>query len=178
MIPAVEDSFIWAGRVVKTQGLKGEVRIALGGGDFKTFSQGQIVWIGKDGEGKKALTVESSRSHKQAVLLTFREVKEIREAEQLVGGLVYINPADLQPLPPDEFYWYQLQGLKVRTEAGEILGTVQEVMPTGSNDVFVVRNEGQEILIPATEEVVIRVDLQEGVMIVHLLEGLLPEDDF
>ncbi len=178
MIPAAEDSFIWAGRVVKTQGLKGEVRIASGGGDFKTFSQGQMVWIGKDGEERRTLTVESSRPHKQSVLLTFREVKDIREAEQLVGALVYVNSADLQPLPSEEFYWYQLRGLQVKTDAGEILGTVEEVVPTGSNDVFVVRNEGREILIPATEEVVLRVDLQERVIIVHLLEGLLPEDDF
>ncbi len=177
MTPAVTDSYIWAGRVVKTQGLKGEVRIASGGGDFKTFSRGQVIWVEKDGEGKRALTVESSRSHKQSVLLTFREVKDIRDAERLVGALVYINPADLQALPSDEFYWYQLQGLKVKTEAGEILGTVQGVMPTGSNDVLMVQNKGREILIPATEEVVLRVDLQERVMIVHLLEGLLPEDD-
>ena len=80
-------------------------------------------------------------------------------------------------MPPDEFYWYQLQGLRVKTEDGIYLGILEEVIPTGSNDVFVVRKEGKEILIPATDEVVARINPQEKLMVIHPLEGLLPEDD-
>jgi 16S rRNA processing protein RimM len=111
-------------------------------------------------------------------ILALREVKRIEEAEELVGCSVYVDKADLKPLPPDEFYWYQLQGLRVETEDGKLLGILEEILPTGGNDVFVVRKDGQEILLPATEEVVVRVDLKEKIMVVHLLEGLLPEDDF
>ena len=83
----------------------------------------------------------------------------------------------LAALPPDEFYAYQLRGLTVKTEGGVLLGILEEIIPTGTHDVFVVRKEGREVLIPATDEVVVRVDLQEKIMVVRPLEGLLSEDD-
>ena len=110
-------------------------------------------------------------------VLAFHEVQSIEEAQKLIGCSVYVNKADLNPLPPDEFYWYQLRGIRVETEDGNFLGILEEVIPTGSNDVFVVRKEEKEILLPATDEVVARVNLQEKVMVIHPLEGLLPEDD-
>ena len=57
------------------------------------------------------------------------------------------------------------------------MGILEEILPTGSNDVFVVRKDGREVLIPATDEVVVRVDLREKIMVIHPLEGLLSEDD-
>ena len=173
-----ENSLLWVGRVVKTQGIKGQMRVSSGGGIFLTFSAGNVVYFEQKEGSKRAFTVESSRPHKEMTILALREVKRIEEAEELVGCSVYVDKADLEPLPPGEFYWYQLQGLRVETEDGTRLGILEEILPTGGNDVFVVRKDDQEILLPATEEVVVRVDLKEKIMVVHLLEGLLPEDDF
>ncbi|MGA2955895.1 MAG: ribosome maturation factor RimM [Thermodesulfobacteriota bacterium] len=169
---------LWVGRVVKTQGIKGQMRVSSAGGIFLTFSAGNVVYFEQKEGSKRAFTVESSRPHKEMTILALREVKRIEEAEELVGCSVYVDKADLEPLPPGEFYWYQLQGLRVETEDGTRLGILEEILPTGGNDVFVVRKDDQEILLPATEEVVVRVDLKEKIMVVHLLEGLLPEDDF
>ena len=173
-----EKSLVWVGRVVKTQGIKGQMRVSSGGGSYLTFSAGNVVYFEQKEGSKRALTVESSRPYKEMTILALREVKRIEEAEELIGCSVYVDRADLKPLPPDEFYWYQLQGLRVETEDGSLLGILEEILPTGGQDVFVVRKDGQEILIPATEEVVLRVDVKEKIMVVHLLEGLLPEDDF
>lgn len=173
-----ENSLLWVGRVVKTQGIKGQMRVSSAGGNFLTFSAGNMIFFEQKEGSKRAFTVESSRPHKEMTILALREVKRIEEAKELVGCSVYVDKADLKPLPPDEFYWYQLQGLRVETEDGKRLGILEEILPTGGNDVFVVRKEGQEILLPATEEVVVRVDLKEKIMVIHLLEGLLPEDDF
>ena len=173
-----ENSLLWVGRVVKTQGIKGQMRVSSAGGIFLTFSAGDVVYFEQKEGSKRAFTVESSRPHKEMTILALREVKRIEEAEELVGCSVYVDKADLEPLPPGEFYWYQLQGLRVETEDGTRLGILEEILPTGGNDVFVVRKDDQEILLPATEEVVVRVDLKEKIMVVHLLEGLLPEDDF
>ena len=171
----MENSFLRVGRVVKTQGIKGQLKIASSGGS--TLSEGKVVYLeGKEG-WKKSFTVESSRFQKGMIILSLRGIKRIEEAEGLVGSSVYVEKADLEPLPADEFYWHQLCGLKVETDEGRFLGKLEEIWPTGSNDVLVVRKEGQEILIPATDEVVVRVDLECGVMVIHLLEGLLPEDD-
>jgi 16S rRNA processing protein RimM len=65
----------------------------------------------------------------------------------------------------------------VKTDQGAPLGVLEEIIPTGSNDVFVVRKDGREILLPATDEVVLRVDVAKKEMIVRLLEGLSPEDE-
>lgn len=171
----MDDSLVWVGRVVKTQGIRGEMRVASA--DLKTFPGGRTVYLEGPEGGKRIFTVESSRMRKEALVLSLAGVKRIEEAEELVGCSVYVQKADLEPLPDDEFYWHQLVGLRVNTEEGSYLGNLEEVLATGSNDVFVVRNQGSEILIPATDEVVVRVDLRGKVMTIRLLEGLLPEDD-
>ena len=173
----MEDPHLWVGRVVKTQGIKGEVRVSSPGREALAQSRGKVLYLEDSGEKKRAVTVESARPLRGLTVLAFREVKSIEEAQKLIGGDLYLDKTRLDPLPPDEFYWYQLHGLRVQTEEGRFLGTLEEVFPTGSNDVFVVRKEGKEILIPATEEVVARVNLQDRVMVIHPLEGLLPEDD-
>ena len=90
--------------------------------------------------------------------------QQIRESGAQVGNL---------DLPPGEYYHYQLVGLAVVTEQGEELGTLQEVLVTGSNDVYVVQSEaGDEILLPAVSQVIKQVDLSAGRMLVHLIDGL------
>jgi len=173
----MEDPLLRVGRVVKTQGIKGEVRVSSPGKEALAQSRGKTVYL-EDPEGnRRALTVESTRPLKKLTVLGFREVKSIEEAQKLIGCFVYADKGNLDPLAPDEFYWYQLRGLGVKTDDGRYVGILEEVFPTGSNDVFVVRKDGKEILIPATDEVIARVSLQEKVMIIHPLEGLLPEDD-
>ena len=71
-----------------------------------------------------------------------------------------------------EFFHYQLLGLQARTEEGEELGTLQEIIQTGSNDVYRIEKDGRELLLPAISQVIRRVDLSAGVMIVKLLEGM------
>jgi 16S rRNA processing protein RimM len=176
VIPDQKDSLVWVGRVVKTQGIKGEVRVSFSG-EGMTFGKGKKIYL-EDGKGeKKCLTVESSRLLRQIAIISFQEVKGVEEAEAFVDCPVYVAKESLQALPPGEFYWHQLLGLRVKTESGIFLGTLEEILPTGSNDVFVVRRDEQEVLIPATEEVVIQVDLNARVMMIRPLEGLLPEDD-
>lgn len=173
----MDDSLIWVGRVVNTQGIKGRVRIFPSEEGATTFSPGKVVYLENRQGVKKCLTVHSSRPHRQFTILSFREVQRVEEAEPLVGCAVYVAKEGLRALPPNEFYWYQLFGLQVKTESGTFLGTLEEIIPTGSNDVFVVRRDGKEILVPATEEVVVKVDLQTKTMVIHPVEGLLPEDD-
>jgi 16S rRNA processing protein RimM len=173
----MEDSLVWVGRIVKTQGIKGEVRVSSPGGGVAAFSPGKTVYLENGQGGKRSLTVHSSRAHGKFIILSFREIKQVQEAAELVGYSVYVPKESLEALPPDEFYDYQLRGLTVKTEGGVLLGILEEIIPTGTNDVFVVRKEGREVLIPATDEVVVRVDLREKTMVIHPLEGLLSEDD-
>lgn len=165
------------GRVVKTQGIKGEVRINSPSGGGKFLSPGSLIYL-KNKEGLlQSLRVETYREQGPLIIVAFQGVRGISEAKKLVGSKVYISQDCLPPLPPDEFYWFQLFGLKVFTEKGTYLGILKGIMPTGSNDVFLVRQEHQEYLIPALAEVVIQVDLEKKTMIIRPLAGLLPQDD-
>jgi 16S rRNA processing protein RimM len=176
----MEDSLLWVGRIVKTQGIKGQVRLfASREGGPGLFAKGMVLHLqDPKGREKKRLTVESSRAQRSVTILGFRGIRSIAEAQELVGYSVFVAKESLETLPADEFYAYQLIGLRVKTEQNVPIGTLEEILPTGSNDVFVVRKDGQEILLPATDEVIIRVDLEKKEMTVRLLEGLLPEDDF
>ena len=170
----MEDSFLWVGKVVKTHGIKGQVRIY--GGGPQTFAKGTVVILENMQGVRKTLTIDTSRPQRQLTILSFREVKKVKEAEALVGCSVYVAKENLEPLPADEFYWHQILDMEVRTESGISLGKVEGIFPTRSNDVFVVEKNGGEVLIPATDEIVVKVDLQEKVMIIRPLEGMLPEN--
>ena len=93
------------------------------------------------------------------------------------GKVVLIDPAELPPLDEDEYYWQDILGMRVVSETGEDMGTVKEIVPTGSNDVYVVWKEAQEFLIPATKDVIISIDMEGRTIVIRPLEGLLQEDD-
>jgi len=175
----MEDKLLWVGRIVKTQGIKGEVRLfASGEGGGGAFPKGTIVYL-EDPQGtrKRQVTVASSRVRHPFTILGFQEIQRIEEAQEWIGCSAFIVKESLAALPPDEFYAYQLLGLQVKTDQGVPLGVLEEIIPTGSNDVFVVRKDGREVLLPATDEVVLRIDVAKKEMTVRLLEGLWPEDD-
>jgi 16S rRNA processing protein RimM len=175
----MEDTLLWVGRIVKTQGIKGQVRLfASGEGGGGAFPKGTIVYL-KDPQGtrKRQVTVASFQVRHPFTILSFQEIQRIEEAQEWVGCSAFIAKESLAALPPDEFYAYQLLGLQVKTDQGAPLGVLEEIIPTGSNDVFVIRKDGREILLPATDEVVLRVDVAKKEMTVRLLEGLWPEDD-
>jgi len=140
--------------------------------------EGQVVYLENKKGVRQPFTVKSCRAHKDVSIVSLHGVEGIEEAEKFVGAAVYVAKDELEDLAPDEFYWHQLIGLTVKTEEGIFLGRLEEIFPTGSNDVFVVRKNGQEILLPATDEVVVQVDLEKKIMIVRPLEGMLPENDF
>jgi 16S rRNA processing protein RimM len=121
-------------------------------------------------------TIRNCRRHKGGLLVAFQEYSSPEEASALRNQLVYVRAEDRPPLPEGEYYHHQIIGLQVRTEAGQVLGVVKDILETGANDILVVRPEsGAEILIPAVDEFVLDYNLAEGEIIVHLLPGLLPE---
>ena len=170
-------NMVWVGRVVKVQGIRGEVRIFFSEGGIETFSKGIRVYVGDARGNRQTFTIENSRIQGRLTIVSFAEINTREDAQALVGGEVYVAEGSLPLLPPDEYYWHQLKGLRVKTDTGDEFGVLEEIIPTGSNDVFVVRRGEQELLIPATEEVIQKVDLEQRIMTIHLLEGLLSNDD-
>ena len=117
--------------------------------------------------------LEGFRLHKGSALLKLEGCHDRAAVEKLRGQLVQIPIEEAMPLEQDEYYEYQIVGLAVWTAGGECLGTVYEIISTGSNDVYVVRGKGRDILIPAIEDVVLEVNLAKRRLIVELMEGLI-----
>jgi len=87
--------------------------------------------------------------------------------------LIRIPREEAIPLPEGQYYWFELVGMAVLSEAGEKLGEIVEVFATGSNDVYVMKRGKEEVYLPATKEIVKQIDRQARTMVIHVMEGLL-----
>ncbi len=158
-------------KLVKAHGVRGEVRGVLLTDVLENF-QGRAVIRWRRGREVQELEIEDIRPHGALLLFKFKGVDDRDAAQELVGGFLEIPLEELVPLPPGEYYWHQLLGLKVYTEEGEYLGVLEEIMETAGHDVYVVRKGEDEILLPAIKEVIRAIILDEGRMVVRLMEGL------
>lgn len=138
------------------------------------FAPGAELWI----EGEQTpFTVEHSRWQKGQAVLKLNAIGDRDRADEVRGRYLRVPGTNLAALEEGEYYLFQLVGLNVVTEEGRSLGTVREVLQTGANDVYVVDTPRGELLLPAIKDVVKRVDLKTGVITVHLLPGLMPDED-
>lgn len=158
------------GKIVNTHGVKGEVRVLPSTDDVKRF--GKLKEVKVENRTMTTYEIETVRYHKNFVLLKFKGIDTMNAAELLKNSLLRIDRKDALPLEKDEYYQCDLYGLRVVTDTGRDLGKLTDILMTGSNDVYVVRNEEKEILIPAIKQCILKVDLEAGEMLVHLLEGL------
>lgn len=168
-------TFYKVGKIVNTQGLRGEVRV-ISTTDFaeERYKKGTELAIFKDGEFLTFVTVASHRRHKNFDLLTFEGMNRIEDVEKYKECLLKVAEEQLTELEDDEFYYHEIIGLEIVTDEGEVLGEVTEILSPGSNDVWVVKQKGKkELLIPFIELVVYKVDKEEKKAYIHLLEGLI-----
>ncbi len=156
-------------RVLTPHGLRGEMKVQPLTEEAAHFAPGRRLWA-----GEAMYEVEASRSQKGLVLLKLLDVATVEAATELRGRLLSLPESELAPLPEGEYYAYQLVGLDVYEERGERLGRVVGVLPTGSNDVYVVEGDRGELLLPAVDDVIVEVNLAGGRMVVSLMEGMLP----
>ena len=164
--------YLAIGKVVRAHGVKGEISVKIMTEFPERFEITEYVYLGDEFEAT-LYSLQSYRWHKDNVLLTLAGITNRSEAETLTGQLVQVPIEEAMPLPDGVYYQYQLVGLEVVTTMGERLGTLSDVMETGANDVYVVDNEGQEILLPAIAEVVKAIDMETGRMVVEVIEGLI-----
>jgi 16S rRNA processing protein RimM len=172
---STEPEFLYLaiGRIVRAHGIRGELSVTVLTDYPERFEQTERVYIGSEHEADP-YQVTGYRWHKANVLLSVAGVEDRNAAERLVGQFVQIPREEAMELPAGSYYLFQLIGLDVITEAGERLGVVREIIETGANDVYVVRDDAErDILLPAIPQVVLNVDLEQGQMLVHLLDGLV-----
>jgi 16S rRNA processing protein RimM len=162
------------GRILKTQGFKGKVKVFPYGENPHIFREQSQLYLQKQGRCT-VLQVQAVQIQKRSVLLKFLGRDSAEAVQDLLGETIFVNRTDLPKLDQDEYYWFQLIGMELVTETGQRLGILKEILPTGSNDVYVVVEGKREILIPAIREVIREVDLNTHTMVIRPIEGLLKE---
>jgi 16S rRNA processing protein RimM len=163
------------GRVVKAHGITGEVVVDVRTDDPDIrFAPGASLRARTKGGTEHRLVVDSARSHGGRLLVRLDGVADRDGADALRGTLFLVDSSDLPPIEdPDEFYDHQLEGLQVRTTAGEQVGAVAEVLHTAAGELLSVRSGDDEILVPFVGAIVTSVSLADGVIEIDPPEGLL-----
>ena len=168
--------WISVGKITKNHGLKGDLKF------YPSMDEAWIIGI-KDVrlscsnplENFADYRIQSFRGKNGPFIITLEEVDSIEVASKLAGQTIYISRDKFPDLSENEYYWFQIEGLKVYDELGSYYGNIEEIIRTGSNDVYVVRDDKKEWLLPMIDSVVKIVDLKAGKLIFHPLEGLLED---
>ena len=167
----------YIGVITRPHGLLGEVKVKVPPEYLHALEDIKRVYLRLPTDHSPApYKIRGHRLHQEAILLKFVKVVTRNDSEALRGAEVLIDLADLPALPSGEYYSYQLLGLAVVAEDGAALGQIDEVLATGSNDVYVVRKPaGGELLLPAITSVIRNINLEAKTMTVVIPPGLEDE---
>ncbi len=165
------DLFV-VGEVVKTRGLRGCVKVISHLETGNILQNIQFLFLGNTSGQKTRYEINRLTRAGRHFFLELEGVSDIETAQKLVGDMVLLPREHLAPLDEGEYYWQDIIGLDVYTLQGRNLGRVMAIFPTGANDVYVCRGEGNEVLIPAIADVIEKIDLSLRKITVRLPEGL------
>jgi len=171
--------YLNVGKIVNTQGLKGEVRV-ISQTDFPElrYKKGTVLTLFQEKKAPIELTIQSHRKHKNFDIVTFENHFSINDVEKYRDGILKVSKEKLTDLPENEFYYHQIIGLTVVDEQDKELGKIKEILSPGANDVWVVqRPKKKDALIPYIESVVKSIDLENNVVHVEIPEGLIDDED-
>ena len=167
--PIGEPLYLSVGFLRRPHGVRGEIVMDLHTDFPERMKKGRKLFVG---ENYKPMTLTNVRPHQMGLLVKFQGVDTPEDAGLFRNQWAYVEAKDV-PLPEGQHYKHELLGLKVVDESDNPLGELIEIMETGANDVYVVRdNSGKEILLPNIPSVILDLDVDRGFLRVHLLEGL------
>ena len=170
---SLELEFVIIGRVTKPHGLRGEICIFPITDDPERFGLLKSVFVG-DGENRRvSANVERAKVRSHDVIVKLEGVDSRDQAEELRGSFFEIRREDCLPLEEGAHYIFELIGMEVKTLDGQSIGRIKDVIDYPANDVYVVKSDRREVLIPVIQDVVKSVDVTQGVVIIDPIEGLL-----
>ena len=167
------EDLLQVGIITSTHGVRGEVKVYPTTDDPRRFRRLKEVVL-DTGREKLNLEIEGVKFFKQFVILKFKGLDNINDIEKYRQKSLYVTRKNAVRLQRDEYFIADLIGLKVQDEDGTELGTVKDVIETGANDVYEVEMaDGRSLLLPAIKQCILNVDVENGMMQVHVLEGLI-----
>ena len=164
--------FITIGEVVKTRGLRGCMKVLSYVDTADISGELEFVYVQDNSEQRKLFNISKIDIYGKFLFIELATIDNVDLAKTFVGSKIVVHRSKLKELPEGEYYWRDIIGLNVYNEEGKLLGQIESVFPTGSNDVYVCKGEEREILLPAIAEVIQFIDIDKQVMKVKLMEGL------
>jgi len=163
------------GKVVRSQGLKGRIKVLSYMQSPDALEGVTDLFVGANSADAEHYRLDVFHTGAGLLVLKLQGVDNRDDADSLKGRLVWADAEKMKPLEDDEYYWSDLMGLHVVDENDESLGRIESIFPTGSNDVYVCKHDGREILLPAVESVIKKIDLVRRVIVVSLPEGIVEQ---
>lgn len=165
-----EPEFLVIGKLRAPHGLRGEVLMDVLTDFPERLKPGVEVYVGEE---HRPVRIRSRRDALKGMLIGFQDCDTPEAAGEFRNKYVYTATANIPDLPEGEYYYHQLLGLNVVSDDGRDLGQLVEIMDTSANNVYLVRREGApDLLLPAIDEVVLNIDLEQRQITVHLLPGI------
>lgn len=169
--PSGEPVYLAIGFLRRPHGVTGEIIMDLHTDFPDRIKTGRKVYVG---EKYDSVTIDGVRQHGNGLLVRIKGFDTPETVGRFRNQWVYVQSKDVPPLPEGQHYKYELIDLEVMDDEGNKLGVLVEIIETGANDVYIIRNEtGKEILLPAIPPVILNVDMEARLMKVHLLDGLI-----
>lgn len=164
--------FFELGQIVNTFGIKGFVKVVPYTEDVSRFEQLNKVFLVKS-DIKSEYEIEEVKYHKNFVLIKFKNINTVEDAENLRNYYIQVKREDLGEPEEGTYYIADLIGINVYSDDGKFLGVLEDIYNTGSNDIYVVREKnGKQILLPAINDVIKEIDVTDRKILVHLIKGL------
>ncbi|MBN1782197.1 16S rRNA processing protein RimM [bacterium] len=167
------EDFVVIGQVVRPHGLRGELKTRI----LTDFPERYIInnryWIRTPGDGSGWRLLKQIRWQNAFVLLRFEDVDSLEAAEAFRNATIEIPRDCCHDLPEGEYYIADLIGLEAKTTDGKILGTLSDVIQQSAQDIYVINKGTKEILVPAVQEFIEKIDLEAGEILINPIEGLL-----
>ena len=167
------EDLLQVGALTKTHGVRGEVKVFPMTDDVNRFKKLKETIL-DTGKEKITLEIESVKFFKQFVILKFKGFDSIESIEKYCGKGIYVTRQNAVKLKKDEYFVADLIDLKVIDENDNSIGKITNVIQTGANDVYeIAMEDGRELLIPAIKECILMVNMEDRIMKIHILDGLL-----
>lgn len=169
------EDFFKVGIISSTHGVKGEVKVYPTTDDPRRFRKLREVMV-DTGRERLVMEVEGVKFFKQFVILKFKGIDSLNEVEKYRKASLFVTRENAVRLSKNEYFIADLMGLRVRNEDEEEIGILREVLETGANDVYIIdMKDGRELLLPAIKQCVLDVNIEEGFIKIHILDGLLDD---
>ena len=161
------------GTYVNTHGIKGEVKVYPHTDDVTRFEGLDFIYL-DSGKEMLRFDIQNVRYFKNMAIIKFKGINDINDIEKYKGKDLYVTREQAVPLEENEYFICDIIGAKVITDDGVLLGELYDVLQTGANDVYVVRDENKkEVLLPVIPSCILDVNIEEKIVKAHIMPGLL-----